>query len=215
MAMLSFHNDPAIKAKYVERIKRHRAADELVAGTGWSNGIGCAVGCTFECYDYSRGPIEIGFPSTLIALEDEIFEGLARTGGDYLSFPTLFLEDTPVGVDLELVAPRLFLWLLSGADSPIPVEARNPSKVKDVIDGVAALYEEWLTTGIKPEQSRWAASARAASSAVWAARASWAAVAAVWAARAAWAASHARAASARKQAWESMRDKLLQLMREA
>ncbi len=33
--MLAFHGDPAIKAKYLGRVKAHRLADELVKGQGW------------------------------------------------------------------------------------------------------------------------------------------------------------------------------------
>jgi hypothetical protein len=81
--MLAYHGDPAIKDKYLSRMRAHRAADELVAGVGFKkNGKvqGCAVGCTFDVYDHSRGPIEIGVPEVLIRLEDSIFEGLARSG---------------------------------------------------------------------------------------------------------------------------------------
>jgi hypothetical protein len=61
--MHSFHNDPAIKAKYIARTEAHRAADNLIRGTGWENGKGCAVGCTLENYDHSQYPIELGIPA--------------------------------------------------------------------------------------------------------------------------------------------------------
>ena len=35
--MLAYHNDPAVKAKYAERFAKHRAADELIQGTGFDN----------------------------------------------------------------------------------------------------------------------------------------------------------------------------------
>ena len=40
--MLSFHNDPAIKEKYLARLRDHYAADEIVKGHYWENGTGCA-----------------------------------------------------------------------------------------------------------------------------------------------------------------------------
>jgi hypothetical protein len=33
--MKSFHNDPAVKEKYVSRVAAHAKADQLVQGTGW------------------------------------------------------------------------------------------------------------------------------------------------------------------------------------
>ena len=76
--MLSFHNDPAIKAKYLDRVKAHAKADRLIQGTGWKGGKGCAVGCTLEAYDHSLYPIELGLPEWLARLEDRIFEGLPK-----------------------------------------------------------------------------------------------------------------------------------------
>lgn len=61
--MQAYLNDPKIKRKYINRVKAHRKADELVQGVGWeSNGTtrGCAVGCIFNGYDHSCGPEEIG-----------------------------------------------------------------------------------------------------------------------------------------------------------
>ena len=81
MTALAYHNDEAIKEKYLNRLRAHREADELVQGVGWEhNGKtrGCAVGCTFDAYEHSRGPVEIGVPETLIYFQDAIFEGLPR-----------------------------------------------------------------------------------------------------------------------------------------
>jgi hypothetical protein len=49
--MIAFHGDPAIKAKYLKRVKMHTKLDHLKQGVGWEkNGHtkGCAVGCTLE-----------------------------------------------------------------------------------------------------------------------------------------------------------------------
>lgn len=47
--MKSYHNNPAIKQKYIDRVKEHQRLDNLVQGYGyWENGKGCAVGCTLE-----------------------------------------------------------------------------------------------------------------------------------------------------------------------
>lgn len=40
MKLLAYHNDPAVKTKYVNRLAEHRRLEHLVQGTGWkSNGF--------------------------------------------------------------------------------------------------------------------------------------------------------------------------------
>lgn len=46
--MQSFHNDPAIKARYIARVRAHRKADDLVKGATGNGGKGCAVWCTLD-----------------------------------------------------------------------------------------------------------------------------------------------------------------------
>ncbi len=68
--MLAYHNDPAVKALYLARVRAHRLADNLIQGTTWTDGKGCAIGCTLESYDHRRYPIELGIPTVLAHLED-------------------------------------------------------------------------------------------------------------------------------------------------
>lgn len=103
--MQAFHNDPAVKAKYVNRIAAHIAADNLIHGIGWENGKGCAVGCTFEAYEHARGPVELGLPEWLMRLEDSIYEGLL--GDESRDFVAKFLAVIPVGADVEPVRHKL------------------------------------------------------------------------------------------------------------
>jgi hypothetical protein len=103
--MVSWHGDPTLKAKYLARVEAHRLADQLIQGVGFEGGKGCAVGCTFDNYDHSRGPIKIGVPEWLMRLEDVIFEGLPK--GAAMLWPTQFLEAIPVGTNLEPVRWRL------------------------------------------------------------------------------------------------------------
>ena len=60
--MKSFHGDVKVKVKYINRVKAHQLADNLIKGQGWENGKGCAVGCTLEAYDHSRYEVELGIP---------------------------------------------------------------------------------------------------------------------------------------------------------
>lgn len=103
--MLSFHNDPKIKEKYLARVKDHRENDNLIQGLGWKNGRGCAVGCTLQNYDHSRYPIELGLPEWLARLQDNIFEKLEKT--EAMEWPEKFLEAIAVGVDVEIVRHKI------------------------------------------------------------------------------------------------------------
>ena len=103
--MLSFHNDENIKQKYLDRVKKHAELDNIIQGTGWYNGKGCAVGCTLENYDHSRYPIELGLPEWLARLEDGIFENLPLA--EAKEWPAKFLAAIPVGVDVEIVRHQL------------------------------------------------------------------------------------------------------------
>ncbi len=51
----AFHNNPKVKSKYLARVKAHEKADEIIKGTYWQGGKGCAVGCTI--HRLSRRPI--------------------------------------------------------------------------------------------------------------------------------------------------------------
>lgn len=108
--MQAFHNDPAVKAKYLNRVIAHAAADALIQGTGWNGSKGCAVGCTLEAYNHSRYPIELGLPEWLARLEDSIFEGLPVD--EAMTWPQRFLEAIPVGADVEPVRHKLAILRL-------------------------------------------------------------------------------------------------------
>jgi len=199
--LAAYHGDPKIKEKYVSRMKAHIAADELIQGTGFENGKGCAVGCTLDSYEHGRYPIELGVPEVLAYLQDAIFEGLPV--GEDKAFPLAFLEAIKEGADLSLVWPKYAVWLLS---DPIHGTFQYCSESgKAAAMQVVALYNHVIEGGSVGEYEwAWAAeaawAARAAAWAAMAAEAAWAARAAAWVARAAageaWAAREARAARA-------------------
>src|SRR5215831_14846120 len=194
--MLAFHNDTAIKEKYLTRVAAHRAADELIHGTGWSNGKGCAIGCTLENYDHSRYPIELGIPEILARLEDCIFEGLKN--GKAQEWPERFLSAIRPGADLSRVGWQFLHWLLTRSgigsyDHPI---------VKDAVAQCAEVLLP-LTRGDPVDESAWSAAESAASAAASAASAAESAASAASAAESA--ASAWSAASAAWSAWSAAR----------
>jgi len=46
--MKAYHNKKETKKFYLDRVKAHFKADEIVKGKYWQNGKGCAVGCTIH-----------------------------------------------------------------------------------------------------------------------------------------------------------------------
>ena len=101
--MLSYHNDPSVKEKYVARFAEHRRLDEVVQGVGFEscgNGWrGCFVGCCLDEYNHVRFEVELGWPVWLARLADSIFEGLSKDEAP--QFGTDLLAAVSVGVDLE------------------------------------------------------------------------------------------------------------------
>jgi len=108
--ILSYHNDQSIKNKYVERMRDHIEAGELVRGVGFKEGRGCAIGCTLDKYDDAQYPIELGIPRWLGQLEEIIFEKMSEKKSK--KFPLEFLESIPIGVDLEQIRPLLLIYIL-------------------------------------------------------------------------------------------------------
>src|SRR5215831_17168540 len=243
--MLAFHNDTAIKEKYLTRVAAHRAADELIHGTGWSNGKGCAIGCTLENYDHSRYPIELGIPEILARLEDCIFEGLKN--GKAQEWPERFLSAIRPGADLSRVGWQFLHWLLTRSgigsyDHPIVkdavaqcAEVLLPLTRGDPVDESAwsAAESAWSAAESAASAAASAASAAesaasaasaagsAARSAAWsaaesAAESAWsAAESARSAAESAWSAAESAAESAASAAWETMADQLIELLEAA
>ena len=108
--MKAFHGKPEIKEEYLNRIRLHRAADQIIHGSYWENGKGCAVGCTIHGSQHDRYEIELGIPKNLAYLEDSIFEGLSN--GAALDFPEQFLSAIKVGADLSMVYYKFMVWML-------------------------------------------------------------------------------------------------------
>ena len=103
-----------MKETYLNRVRAHRAADQIVKGQYWEGGKGCAVGCTIHGSEHSRYEDELGVPRILARLEDIIFERLPNAVA--MEWPARFLEASPVGAELSMVSPRFAVWLLGDAE---------------------------------------------------------------------------------------------------
>ena len=198
--MLSYHGDATIKTKFALRFAAHRAADDVIQGTGFDGSRGCFVGCTLDNYDHAQFPIELGWPEWLARLADKIFEGIPKA--EAAQFGTDLLAAVPVGVDLEPVRFHLAL-----ARHQIQIERLrgNPepyaAQCIAALEGVIAFCKQSLD-GFSDEAA-WSAARSAAWSAAESAAAWSAARSAAWSGEsAAWSA-----------AWSGERDALLAILR--
>ena len=94
-ALRAYHGDPAVKAKYIARMRAHQEADELIRGTYWKNGKGCAIGCTVHSSEHKAYETELGMPEWFALLEDQIFESMSQKAS--CRFPMRLLSAIPVG----------------------------------------------------------------------------------------------------------------------
>ena len=219
MVLIAYHNDLILKQRLQAHLQVHHDRDEIVQGTYWEDGKGCAVGCSLQSLAEIKGDLDfdghdnhelyeslMGVPVVLAELEDRIFESLPN--GEAKQWPLDFAAAIQPGADLSGVWNHIGLWLL--ADQKYGVvwrtEARSPQR--KAIQRVMALYRRQIA-GDYPSFDEWRAAAWAAEAAAKAAEvAAWVAEAA---ARAAWVAE----AAARESFWRALAAKMLEFMRAA
>jgi hypothetical protein len=211
----AFHNDEAIKLKYLNRVKQHAELDEITKGKYWENGKGCAVGCTIHSGKHNRYETELGIPEWLAHLEDKIFEGLPEVRAKL--WPEEFLSNINLGSDLEKTkTPFLILVLernLVSLDACVFDAEKFPDVAKAIEGSRAAVVEvirchkAGLSLESEAARSAWSeAEAESAWSAAEAERSARSAESAAEteaeAARSAWSAAEA-AAEAAESAWSA------------
>src|ERR1700676_815813 len=171
----AYHNDPAIKEVLINQLQAHYDADEIIKGTYWQDGKGCAVGCSIHSSDHSLYEKELGLPEWIARVEDRIFEGLPN----HLSkeWPLRISKAVKIGSNIDKIKiPFLILVVESVLDK---FDHEKFPECKISIENLLHLLKT------NPENSE-ADSRAAASAAAWAA---------AEAARAAWAAEAAEADS--------------------
>lgn len=136
--MKAFHNDINVKTKYVNRVLAHFEADQIIKGRYWSEGRGCAVGCTIHSSNHAAYEAELGIPKWLAKVEDDIFEGLPDERS--MVWPSEFLNVIHVGADLDkALAPFMIFALESTLDKFD--HKKNPHVLESVME-VIRLYKE-------------------------------------------------------------------------
>ena len=155
--LIAYHGDHAVKLKYIGRVMAHQEADELIHGTYWECGKGCAVGCTVHSSDHSAYETELGMPEWLAYLEDTIFEGMSDAASR--RFPLRLLSAVPVGfAEWDLLYHDFCAFLLRDI---CEFDRTKHPDVAAAVDAVARLHERWTET----DDQAWNAAGSAARSA--------------------------------------------------
>jgi len=163
--MLTFFNDPQLKAALLARLEGHRLADEIVQHDYWQNSKGCLIGCAIHGNNALKFEHEFGLSVYVARLGEYFFETFPLDKAKTL--PVEIIESVPVGVDSSVVWPRFWHWQVTDPKHGLlclPLK----SHIVDLLKRVDALYATW------PHIDE-----RAARAAAWAPRAAaWAAGAA-------------------------------------
>ena len=143
--LLAFNGDTKIKEKYIARVKAHQEADEIIKGTYWENGKGCAVGCTIHGNKHDDYETELGISWRIALLEDSLFEKLPNELAK--KFPLEFLESIPVGCDTDLVFKKFIIWNLSDKKEGLIYHIKDKEVIK-LLKEISDTYKKSLTKEI-------------------------------------------------------------------
>jgi hypothetical protein len=167
--MLTFFNDPQLKAALLARLEGHRLADEIVQREYWDYSKGCFIGCAIHGDDVLKFEREFGLSVYVARLGEYFFEALPLEKAKTL--PVEIIESVPVGVDSSLVWSHFWHWLVTDTKHGL-LRLPLKSNIVDLLKRVDALYATW------PHVDERAAGAAGAAGAAWeaagAARAAWA-----------------------------------------
>lgn len=138
--LIAFHNDEAIKAKYLARLREHQTSEGFtLCGDRWiaSMKMGSPAGCTIQSNSMEEYEDQLGIPKELAILQDRIFVRLGT--GRRAEWPEQFLSTIQVGSDLSQVFSKITVWLLVDPADGVIGMART-SATREAIEKVAELY---------------------------------------------------------------------------
>jgi len=157
--MLTFFNDPQLKAALLARLEGHRLADEIVQHDYWQNSKGCLIGCAIHGNNALKFEHEFGLSVYVARLGEYFFETFPLDKAKTL--PVEIIEAIPVGVDSSLVWPHFWHWQVTDPKHGLlclPLQ----SNIVDLLKRVDALYATWphvdeRAAAWAPRAAAWAA----------------------------------------------------------
>lgn len=138
--MLTFFNDPQLKAALLARLEGHRLADEIVQREYWDYSKGCFIGCAIHGDDVLKFEREFGLSVYVARLGEYFFEALPLEKAKTL--PVEIIESVPVGVDSSLVWSHFWHWLVTDTKLGL-LRLPLKSNIVDLLKRVDALYATW------------------------------------------------------------------------
>ena len=156
--MLTFFNDPQLKAALLARLEGHRLADEIVQREYWDYSKGCFIGCAIHGDDVLKFEREFGLSVYVARLGEYFFEALPLEKAKTL--PVEIIESVPVGVDSSLVWSHFWHWLVTDTKHGL-LRLPLKSNIVDLLKRVDALYATWPHVDERAAGAAWEA-ARAA-----------------------------------------------------
>lgn len=148
------------KDAFLRMLSWHRSQDKIVQGHYWDSGDrGCAIGCSVQSLrlltgckisydDHHALAGALGIPVALIALQDQVFEGLpANLAPDW---PIQFASAIQPGADLSAVWRSVAVRILREVSLWL---ARNPHTAVAMLSTVAQV--SWIGRVANGIESRW------------------------------------------------------------
>lgn len=179
--VLSWHDDPDLRDRIVDRMRRHHTADTIVQNdlyqeldpnlaTGYR---GCAIGCLLDPQEPNDGGVEdlslvrnpangwhaeietqFGIPAALARIVDGVF--VALPADEAPDFALHVAEAVPVGRDLTPVISRLMLDLLADPEWGVHRYTAERSEQRVAVELAAELFRHRLA-GLEPGRDEWEA----------------------------------------------------------
>jgi len=149
---------------HIERMKAHIEADELVCGTGFEDGKGCFIGCTFDRYDHEHAALSTGVPEWLWYLADELHESMSRSV-DRGDMALKLLHGFEKCEDFDALERAIHIYIQRQnieRVTALEIDAALKSEVLAAIDAVISCHEAALPFDA-PEWSAARSAAEAAS----------------------------------------------------
>jgi hypothetical protein len=148
-SLVAFHNDPALKQKYIARVRGHRKAGRIHRDAYRRNSKRGAITATVNSLDYGAYEPQLGIPEALAHLESALFWELPPQRLRF--WPEQFLIAISPGTNLSLVCSRMLYWLFSD-----PAGITQYTKKTDIqaMHAIAQLYSRRIT-GSEPKYKDW------------------------------------------------------------
>jgi len=152
---------------HIERMKDHIEADELVRGTGFEDGKGCFIGCTFDRYDHEHAALSTGVPEWLWYLADELHENMSRSV-DRGDMALKLLHGFEKCEDFDALERAIHIYIQRQnieRVTALEIDAALKSEVLAAIDAVISCHEAALPVDAPEWAAKWSAAEAASTSA--------------------------------------------------